>query len=251
MDGVHRTIAAIVALATLMGLGACSAEPSLAAVRPVTMDEAQLLATVRFRNFDAGARAVSTSLTDGGIELELDGWVDYASEIGYAVLAEDQIPSYLLVWDASTVAAKPTEATEAAALSTPPIMIPTSEVGFESSPLNTTGALHPLLAILISLGNDRPDNPLLLQQGGALWLREDTVAGTAVTVFSGPNGSDDAAGLATSNVVDPEASNTRYWIDADGLLLRFDVRLGVDWVSVLFSEAKNLSLTSPFTSEIP
>jgi len=238
---VRRARFALVAAAVALALLGCSAEPPAAEARPITTEESQLLATARFRNFDAGTRTISTTLTDAGTPLEITGWVDYRTEVGYAVL-DTQGQFYLLAWNASMIAAQPLTAAEAeAAVATPPPM-PAIGAGFEATTMNANGALHPLLSILISLGNDRPDNPLLLQTGGALWLRTDAIGETAVTVFAGPTESTDTA----ATTVDPDASDTRYWVDADGLLWRFEVRLGVEWVTVDFGAASEISFTSPF-----
>jgi hypothetical protein len=247
-----RAIVGTLALALVLAVGGCAAEPNPDGARPVTTEEAQFLATARFRNFDAGARSISASLTDAGTALELTGWVDYRSEVGLAVLAADGVASHLLLWDATTVAANPTDAAEADRLLAEPVRTPASAADFATAAMSDTGALHPLLAILIALGNDRPDNPLLLQQGGALWLREDTVGETPVTVYAGPtDASLESAATAEPALVDPDASSTRYWLDSDGLLLRFDVRLGAEWVTVLFGPATDVDLTSPFATDAP
>lgn len=257
---MNRTRAGLcaIALALVLAVAGCTAEPRADGARPVTTEEAQLLATARFRNFDAGARRITTSLTDAGTELGLTGWVDYRAEVGFAVLAADGKTSHLLLWDATTVAAKPTDDSEAGQIFAGPVRTPASAADFAAAPLSDTGALHPLLAILIALGNDRPDNPLLLQQGGALWVREDTVGDTPVTVFAGPIDANQATEPSESDStdgsrsapVDPEASSTRYWLDSEGVILRFDVRLGVEWVTVFFGAAADVELTSPFATDL-
>ena len=245
MNVSRRTLGLGIALAIAAGtLAACT--PADEVARPVTTEEAQLLAVVRFNNFNAGDRSFSTSLRDAATDLALEGWVDYETSVGYAVLTADLTQESLLLWDASSLAARPITTDEVAQLLTAPVATPTSLDGFGVGPLNTDGALHPLLAILIALGNDRPDNPLLLQQGGALWLRTDSVDGVPVTVFAGPTDSSSNADPNTN--VDPDASNARYWVDDQGLLRRFEVRLGADWVSVDFGPASGVALSSPFAT---
>jgi hypothetical protein len=239
-------VATALTVIVIGALTACTPTTTPSGARAVTTEESQVLATVRFHNFDTGARGFTTSLRDAGTDLALVGWVDFTTGVGLATLSESGTPSYLLVWNATTVAAKPINADEAAAVSTPPVRTPTDSSNFSSSPLGTDGALHPLLSILIALGNDRPDNPLLVQQGGALWLRDDTVGSTAVTVFAGPTTADGSTDTTTQATVDPEASSTRYWVDADGLLQRFDVRLGADWVTIDFGTATDVQLDDPF-----
>jgi len=72
-----------------------------------------------------------------------------------------------------------------------------------------------LLTLLLSLGTDRPENALLLRQGSAEFLRHDEVDGVRVTVMSGPRPAQDT-----------QESKTRYWVDADGDLRRFEAYLG-------------------------
>ena len=234
---------------TLAALTSCA--PAAESARPITTEESQLLAVVRFNNFNEGTRTVETSLRDAGTDLTLAGWVDYSTSTGFAMLTETATStSSLLIWDATTLAARPATAAESEALAQPPISIPAITEDFGTAPLSPQGALHPLLAILIALGNDRPDNPLLLQQGGALWLRADTVGGTPVTVFSGPTSPTDET-VEQPSTVDPDAANARYWVDADGLLLRCEVKLGSDWVTIDFGSAPTVHLENPFTTDAP
>ena len=69
------------------------------------------------------------------------------------------------------------------------------------------------LAFIAELGATRPENPLLLEQGGALWLRDDSVGGTPVTVFAGPPGL--GAGVGASSPQGAQA-RVRYWVDLFG-----------------------------------
>ncbi|MEO8528560.1 MAG: hypothetical protein ABI435_05735, partial [Pseudolysinimonas sp.] len=61
-----------VALAVLVGLALNSCAPAVPgppAARVVTTEEAQLLAVLRFKNFDAGTRTITTSFSDAGTDL--------------------------------------------------------------------------------------------------------------------------------------------------------------------------------------
>ena len=73
---------------------------------------------------------------------------------------------------------------------------------------------------MLDLGSDRPENPLLLQQDGAQWLRSDSVDGAPVDVFT-----------ATAD------GNARYWVDHDGLMQRAEVLVGGDWDTVDLGDA--------------
>src|SRR4051812_47342721 len=102
------------AVAVLAVLAGCTAgqtptpTPAPDAARPVTEEESQTLALVRFNNFDAGARRMTATLDDRGHELALDGWVDYTTHTGLALLTVDATPDRELVWDGAFVALRPT-----------------------------------------------------------------------------------------------------------------------------------------------
>src|SRR4051812_21127005 len=84
------------AVAVLGVLAGCTAGPTPTsapdAARPVTEEESQTLALVRFNNFDAGTRRMTATLEDRGHELALDGWVDYTTHTGLALLTVDGAP---------------------------------------------------------------------------------------------------------------------------------------------------------------
>jgi hypothetical protein len=243
---------AVVAALTLATLAGCTSSPAATGPRPITAAESQVLAVVRFKNFDAGTRSFTTSLHDSGAPLSIAGWVDYASSVGYALVSDSGAPADLLLWN-DTVRAARTVSSDSAAAPLPP---PDTDAGlgssWQSAPLVADRDKHPLLvllAVLVALGNDRPDNPLLLRQGGALWLRTDNIGATRVTVFAGPTSASSSAVPPSSaqSTPNPDASNTRYWVDKSGLLLRLEVRLGVDWVTVDFGSS-SVHIDDPFAT---
>ncbi len=202
-----------------LALTACAGETT----RPLTTAESELLALTRFRNFDAGVRSVSFAVTDAGTRYEVDAWVDFPAGTGYGtVQLPDAEESALLAWTSQGVA---TAATAAAG----PAPLPPPTQGWTSSELLPgQSRLHAVLAVLLTLGNDRPDNAVLLAQTDAQWLREDTVTGTDVTVFRGPS-SDAPAGAgipAPPGLDESGAAEVRYWVAEDGLLHRLEVTLG-------------------------
>lgn len=229
-------LAAVALLAVLTG---CAA-PGPDAARPVTEEESQTLALVRFNNFDAGARRMTATFDDRGHDLTLDGWVDYTTHTGLALLRVDGAPDRQLVWDGAYVATRPTNLTGAPA-------VPADLGGWDATALDAQATpLQALLIVLASLGADRPENPLLLQQGGALWLREDSIDDRPVTVFTGPSD-----GAVLDGVVDPEAASVRYWVDGDGLLVRFEVRLGATWATVELGDAEGTTVPKLFDDVVP
>lgn len=244
-----RLVAAATAVLCL-GLTACTAAPDQPTARPVTAAESELLAAARFRNFDAGTRTVSFDVDDDSTRLYLAGWFDYATHTGYGALTADGAPNSLLLWNANEVAAHPPTATDADAAA--PLPIPDAAplgASWQTAPLSGAHSrLHTMLQVIASLGSDRPDNPLLLRQGGALALGDDTVDGTAVTVFAGPLSD---SPLPQGQTVDPEAATTRFWVDADGLMRRAAVRLGGSgsWQDIDLGAAAGVDLGDPLTTK--
>ncbi len=235
--------AGALALAAALLLGACSS-PAPSGPRLVTTEEAQLLAVLRFKNFDAGTRSVTSSFVDAGTDLDLTGWFDYASDTGYGELDALGTPNSLILWNSTAIAAHDPSG---GAVLPPPDADPLLTAAWRTAVLSPReSTLHSLVAVIESLGSDRPENPLLLQQGGALWLRTDVIDDTAVTVFAGPTSTDGAA--STSTAIDPDASNLHYWVNKDGLLLRLEVRLGSTWVTVDFGDADGVSIANPFSA---
>lgn len=248
MTARRAMVAAIAVSVAALGLTACggtgATEVSNSDARPITTEESQILATMRFRNFDASARSVDFTVADEG-DVHFSGWFDYASGTGYGSLEHDAVTE-LLLWNADFVAVhpQPSDADRA------PLPIPDTETLEESwagGPLRPTDSRRDaVLAIVGSLGADRPENPLLLQQAGTLWLDERTVDGVDLAVFAGPP-SDDALGPEES--ADPEAATTRYWVDANGLAHRVDVRLGGEesWTTVTLGDAQDIRIADVFT----
>ncbi|PZR55339.1 hypothetical protein DNL40_02925 [Xylanimonas oleitrophica] len=256
-------LAAAVAAVAAVLLGACSpaadghgtsAPSPSASARPVTTEEAERLAVVRFRNYDAGARKVSASYTEQGHQVGLEGVFDYTTHTGAVSVTTDGAVTDTVVWDGGRVAIAPRPLPDGPDGPTPPA----SFDGWTVAPADPGGSsMGSLLAVVAALGADRPENPLLLRQGGALWLREDTVAGTPVTVFAGPvrpgdgtdgtEGPEDGTAGSPTGSVDPEAAGLRYWVDEQGRALRVEVRLGSTWarVDLRDTEARVAALPGP------
>ncbi len=227
--------AAALALAVLL-LAGCAASPD-EAVTPspqgVTAEQAQLIAIARFRSFDAGSRPFTTDLTERGTALHLQGWIDYPHGSGYVSVTSRgaSFDPQALLWSASTVGITP--AAPDAAGDPPLPVLPLSDSRWTSRPMDPASSrMDALLSAITALGADRPDNPLLVQQAGGLWLRADTVDGVPVQVFATPP-SDEPLGV-TSPPVTADSSPVRLWLDASGLILRAELRLGDDWSTVAF-----------------
>lgn len=232
---MRRAMLAFSVVVALALAGCTAAAPE---ARPVTAEEAQLLAIARFNSFDAGTRAFSTSVTERGVDLHVQGWVDYAAERGYAAVT-GEFDAQALVWDQSRIGII-TQAPDPqgfAVLPVPDLDAPE----MASDDLDPSQSrLDAVLSVISSLGTDRPDNPLLLQQSGALWLREDTVSGDEVTVFAAPPS--DAPRDASSPPLEPDSASLRLWVDAAGVLRRAQARFGTEWITISFSTKPGPSL---------
>ena len=183
----------------------------LSGPRTVTSDEANRLAIMRFRNYEAHGRAVTITVpgTSGG--LIVTGSVDYKGKLGYGVVhgtGRDTSSDGLIEWSATSVFVHPMANAPAHAPASPP------RSGWYSRPLQSSGsALDTTLAIALSLGSDRPDNAELLPQNGAAWWGRDEVDGHQVDVMTGP----------TSRDRPGTAGNVRYWVGSDGTMYRVRV----------------------------
>ncbi len=242
---MRRALRALLAAGLVTALAGCSAHTTdAAAARPVTTEESQLLAIARFNNFDAGSRPFNGSIQERGVDLHLQGWVDYAAGLGFAATTGD-FPAQALVWTSSEVGivqAQP-DAAGYPVLPMPGLTDPALSLDTLSP---ESSRLDALLAVISGLGADRPDNPLLLQQAGALWLRADHIDESPVTVFAAPP--TDSPREASSPPLDANTSPLRLWVDATGLLLRAEVRIGDDWTIVDFADEQGQTLELPSES---
>ncbi|NYD68161.1 hypothetical protein [Agromyces atrinae] len=244
-----RAAAALAAVALMLGLAGCTGGSGDAAPTPsddgprvVTTAESELLAVIRFKNFDAGTRSVEAAFDDSGSALTLDGWFDYETHVGYGLVTADGNGGDLILWDGTTLAAL-----SAAGATSPPLPVPASTEAWSPGAVDpTASAAQAVLSVVASLGADRPENPLLLRQNGALHLTDDEIDGTAVSVFTGP-----AEGAVSGDAVDPDASGVRYWVDETGLLLRVEARLGGTWVTIDLGPADDVTIPGPIPTAVP
>ncbi|SEE83869.1 hypothetical protein [Ruania alba] len=230
----HRFPAILSILTALLLLVGCAESGD--DTRPLSAEESELLALTRFRNFDAGVREAMFAVTDSGTRYEVDAWVDFPAGTGYGTVTSPATgESSTLAWTSQGVATGAPSRPGAAPLP-PPVDGWTS-----SSLVPQQSRLHAVLAVLITLGSDRPDNPVLLTQTDARWLREDTIAGADVTVFRGP--SSDTVATADASGADGATAEVRYWVSADSTLHRLELSLGggAEWVTVDLNDASDVA----------
>ncbi|MFC9397396.1 hypothetical protein ACFTWS_30160 [Streptomyces sp. NPDC057027] len=219
----HRTVPSLL-LASLLALTACSApthDGKAAGPRPLSSEEADRMALARFTTYRRGTGEVTATVPSHGSTITLTGRIDWRGHHGYAELRDDATPPTreLVQWSARGVANHPRWTGGL------PDRPPASGWGFHPLQPHST-ALDSLLLLLLHLGSDRPDNAQLLARSDARWLRDDRIDDIPVIVTAGPGSPSAPAGSG-------RLGNTRYWIDADGRLLRFQARLGgeVQWAT--------------------
>ncbi|WP_335940217.1 hypothetical protein [Streptomyces sp. PTD5-9] len=237
-------------LRTLIALAVCGAaagglaayrtlSDDSTAERPVTMEEASRLALSRLNLYQASPVAISLTATEGGgVVVRVEGVVDYRTRravgsyqvTGAAGASEPARPSEasgpaagqldrgLIVWDTGGLGLAPAPEGDTG----PPWQraehIPRSGWSARSY---TTDPLDAGLQLLIELGADRPDNPLLLAQSGARRLEPGRIDGRDYDRFAGPR----AQGATPRAGSDGGRSPLTYWVDGDGGLRRVTMRM--------------------------
>ncbi|MFJ9587292.1 hypothetical protein [Streptomyces acidicola] len=193
--------------------------------RALTSDEADRLAIMRFRNYEAQGRALTITVPGTAGGLVVTGSVDYQKKLGYGVVhgtGRDTSSDGLIQWTATSVYVHPMVDAPAHAPASPP------RSGWYSRPLQSSGSsLDSTLAIALGLGSDRPDNAQLLSQNGAAWWGRDRVDGHRVDVMTGPStSSHDRPGTASTGTASTgTASRVRYWVGSDGTMYRVRISL--------------------------
>ncbi|WP_234327404.1 hypothetical protein [Streptomyces sp. NRRL WC-3742] len=203
-----------------------------AAERPVTVDEASRLALSRLTLYQASPATVTLTATEGGgVSIEVTGIVDYRAHRGVGSYRTLGVPAAapaptpaptagprtdrgLIVWDTGGLGLAPAPEGE----SGPPWQQAEHVPRTGWSPrAYTTDPLDAGLQLLVQLGADRPDNPLLLAQSGARWLGHERIDGRDYDRFSGPR--------AQGSAPDGARSPLTYWLDGDGGLRRVTMRM--------------------------
>lgn len=236
--GGRLVVALAVAMTALAPLAACTtqgpdaAQTTTSAARRITEEESQRLGVLRFRNYDAGLRAVDVSLpkTSASEQLRLVGWVDFVEHRGYVSVTEGspglEVVTGELIWDGTNLAIAPPA--DGAVPFAPPGLPPAVE-GWSVGALDpTTSQMTTILVLLLSLGADRPENSSLLLQSDAAWLGSATLAGATLDVFAGPSGAAPGGNSsASADAAAPDfASHVQYWLDTTGTAHRVVVPLG-------------------------
>ncbi|WP_436697686.1 hypothetical protein [Nocardioides sp. BYT-33-1] len=203
---------------TATGCGADdAAAPTPEEPRALGGEEAEALALVRFQLYSASPVAVRMAWP-GSPAISYAITLDLREHLAYGTFETregDETDGGFAAWDLATVATAPGAAGD-----------PPPEPGAWTQRALSTQYPHDIfLALALNLGSDRPENPALLRQSTARFLRSDEVDGVEVSVLEGPQPAS-ATASPTAGGGSTESGRTRYWIDAEGALLRFEAYLG-------------------------
>ncbi|MFD5564289.1 hypothetical protein [Kitasatospora griseola] len=189
--------------------------------RPLSTEEASRLALSRLKVYQASPLRVTLKAQEGnGMVVEVQGVVDYRSKHAagsYTVSGKNAtIDQGLVVWDTGGLGLAKAPADASGPAWEQAEHVP--RAGWSSRSYGTD-PLDAGLQLLIQLGADRPDNPLLLVQSGPRWLGRDRIDGRDYDRIAGPR-SRDAADKDTG-----ATSPITYWLDGDGGLRRVTMRM--------------------------
>ena len=200
---MKRRIALLVGCLTGAALTSCGGG-STAQERPLTGEEAALMAAVQYGNMQAsGARfEVAAAVTATGEQISMSGTLDWVEHSGRAVVTARGKEAAVteVAWARGGVLERRSDLTE---------VLPNFGFAADSwilRPLDSrTRSLDRIIEILLRLSSTEPDNAVLIQQTeGSAWMRTDTLRGTEVDVMR-------------------YGKQTIYWLDAtSGELLRFE-----------------------------
>jgi hypothetical protein len=167
--------------------------------QPLTDDQAAALSQVLVRNYEAGGAEVTATVPYGvGAELQLDGVVDWVDHGGLGELTTtvdgEETERTDVAWTESDVAVRPSGA---------------ADDEWTVRPADPDGVpLDRIIALIVATAGPERDNPLLVAQSDARWIRSDRVDG--------------ADGDIAVDVIDG-GGRLQFWIGVDdGLLYRVD-----------------------------
>ena len=205
--------------------------------KPLTLAQAEVLASVLTKNFDEGGAVFTVTVpASAQTAYSLNGSIDYTKGTAQSTLrvtSEGKDPADSeLVWTKQEVLEQIPGLTEAVAAKGRP------GVNFVSRPLTTSSPQDVVLNLLLGTASQQRENPALIQQGTAqgdtAFLRTDTLRNTPVDVYR-------------------FGKKTTYWVGHDdGILMRFEATLAIaPGVTVIdFLEHKPVSIPGPKTSEV-
>lgn len=208
IDFDRVTVPALNAVALLGG--------ALVQPRPVTADEARMLAELPVKDRAAKGATVTASVPVGAAGMVLaTGWLDWRLPAFYLALRDPDDPAAgsLLRADRTGITVR-----GGGIDGSPPLRPPadgwTQSTWAQRAGDSGTVDLDALLTTLVNLGGGTRQDPSPLRTT-ANWLRADTIGAVPVTVFEIRGATETAA---------PGHARLRYWVDKDGVLRRLEIR---------------------------
>lgn len=177
---------------------------------PLSSEQAQALAVVRFNNYSAGVIRAEIEAA-GAVEMDADVLVDLRAGAAYGTYAatdpatSEPVASGVIAWSLEMVGT---------AEGDDPAQVPKATAWTQRA-MDPTQPLDVALALALQLGVDRPENPVLLQQSSARLLRTEGSGDDRLWVITGPGSADGKT-----------ASRTTYWVDTTGHLDRMEAQVG-------------------------
>ncbi|WP_162689097.1 hypothetical protein [Streptomyces sp. ICC1] len=196
------------ALALLAGCG--GGEVSGEVRRPVTQDEAQLLALVRLSAYESSPAALTVRVPGPAGVTVVTGVVDYRTRRASGTFTVPGRPAAggALAWDAGSVSVDPAGGPRR-----------WSRRPYTRDPLDRA------LLLTLQLGQDRPENAQLLAQSGAQWLGRRRLPDADGREGGGEGPYEVFAGPRPPGREGARASPLTYWVDAKGAVRRVEARL--------------------------
>ena len=169
---------------------------------PVTPAEADRLAEALYGNWESGGATFELNAAPApGESVVVQGQVDFVDQVGYGLVSAvgEDSPVKGVIFTPTTIFENIPVLVDASAGLTGQQFV------WVARPIDTSAyQLDGLLGVVFGLATQQRDNPELIAQSGAQWIRGDTLRGTPVDVFE----------------YSPQA---RFWIEQGGTrLLRFE-----------------------------
>lgn len=236
---MRRSVRACLVVAGFV-LGACGSDSSRATPTtttvgtPLTASQASALASVLAKNFEAGGAEFSVTVPYGPAStFFLNGRIDYSRHLAEATLRSEvgggaETATSTLFWSNDMVLEEVDGLpAEAAALGR-------ADVKYLARPMTKSSAQDVVLAFVLATASEQRENPQLLQQGTARFLRADVVNGDAADVFR-------------------FGERTVYWVrQNDGMLVRIEANLAVAEGVTIIDLAKHgsVSIAGPLDAQV-
>lgn len=220
-----RLVSLAAAAAAVVLLAGCGSEKPVAQEpKRLNTEQAQALAIMRFQNFNKRVLHVKIDVPAKPVDFHAEAVLDLRDHVGFGEYTttnsgtSDVVTSGVIAWSQDLIAT--TDGGDFKQL--PP------DSAWTQRPIGQSTAVDAMLLMALQLGGDRPENPVLLQQSSARLLRTEKHNGKPVWVISGPaaSGADVTATNGAEDDANSQTSRTTYWIDKEGMLSRFEAKLG-------------------------